>query len=91
MILLLLLACDPPDACVPMCVAARERFAACLEEEGLEWGPAVGYADAADYDDWCATWAWELRQLGQADTCAARIPTFETGTCDDYHAAWETP
>lgn len=90
MILALLLACVS-DACDAMCDAARERFAACLAEDDLEWGPGVGYADADDYDDWCATYAWELRQLGEADACAEKLPIFEEGTCDDYADAWAAP
>lgn len=90
-VLLLLMACAPADDCDAMCVAARERFSGCMEESGLEWGASVGYADAADYDDWCATYTWELRQLGRADACAERLPVFEGGTCDDYYDAWEEP
>lgn len=87
MILLLLLACAPDD-CAAMCDAALVRFEACLEERGEAWGPEVGYTDAADYENWCATYTWELRQLGEADTCAEKLPMFEDGTCDDYDAAW---
>jgi hypothetical protein len=71
-----------------MCGAARSRFEACLDASGLEWGASVGYTDAEDYDDWCATYSWELRQLGEAATCAEKLPVFEEGTCDDYYDAW---
>lgn len=88
LLLALLAGCAPADACDPMCDAAAARFAACLDEEGRTWGDAVGYADEDDYDDWCATYTWELRQLGAADTCAEKLPVFEDGTCTDYYDAW---
>lgn len=81
--------CAPSDACPAMCVAARDRFEACLDAEGLTYGESVGYESAADYEDWCDTFSWELRALSQADSCAARLPIFEEGTCADYHDAWE--
>lgn len=90
MILLLLLACAPDD-CDALCDAALVRFEACLAERGETWGPSVGYTDAADYANWCATYAWELRQLGEADTCAETRTTLEGGTCEDAAAAWSTP
>ena len=88
MTLLLLLGCGPPDACDAMCDAALVRYAACLEEAGLEWGPSVGYTDPADYTNWCETWSWEARQLDEAGTCAEKREVFLEGTCDDYWAAW---
>lgn len=87
MLLALLLACAP-GACEAMCAAALDRFEACLDERGLEWGPAVGYTDAADYADGCATYTWELAQLGRTDECAEKLPVFADGTCEDYDAAW---
>jgi hypothetical protein len=84
---LLLLACAR-DACDAMCDAALDRFAACLEEDGLQWGESVGYTSPTDFANWCATWTWEARQLGEADTCDERLATFESGDCDDYRGAW---
>lgn len=86
--ILLLLGCAD-DACVAMCDAGLERFEACLEEDGQQWGESVGYADAADYRDWCETYTWELQTLGEADTCASRRDALVSGTCDDYGAAWD--
>jgi hypothetical protein len=86
---IVLAGCASSDACPAMCDAARDRFAACLEESGLEWGASVGYEDANDYDNWCGTYTWELRQLGEADSCAERLPVFTDGTCDDYYDAWD--
>ena len=82
-----LTACTP-DVCAEMCVAAQDRFEACLEEGGLSWGASVGYDSPSDYENGCETFAWELRELGQAETCGARLETFEDGTCSDYHDAW---
>lgn len=84
----LLLACAPDDRCDAMCDAAKDRFEACLEEAGLEWGSSVGYEDPVDYANWCQTWAWEARQLGEADQCAAMETTFRDGTCAEYYDAW---
>ena len=77
------------DACAGMCDAALARFESCMDESGLEYGASVGYTDAVDYADWCDTWTWELRQLGQAASCDARRVVFEDGTCDDYLDVWE--
>lgn len=71
-----------------MCAAALDRFEGCMEASGLEWGSMVGYADAADYRNWCETWTWEARQLGEAASCAEKLDTFREGTCDDYYATW---
>lgn len=82
---LLLLACAD-DPCVAMCDAAETRYEGCMEERGLSWG--MSYADATDYVDGCSTWVWEERQLGQEPACPAMTTTFESGTCEDYDAAW---
>jgi hypothetical protein len=87
-LLLLLLACDADDACDAMCDASLATFDACLEPRGLEWGDMVGYADAADYANWCGTWAWEARLLGTEDACADMLPEVSSGDCDAYTAAW---
>jgi hypothetical protein len=84
----LLLACAP-DACDALCDAGLTRFQGCLDEAGLEWGASVGYEDPADYEGWCATYTWELRQLGQADSCADRTSALEAATCADYGQVWE--
>jgi hypothetical protein len=88
MLLALLLACAPDDACDAMCDAARVTFEACMEERGLTYGESVGYVDAADYDDWCDTWSWETRILEEQATCADKLAVFETGDCDAYYEAW---
>jgi hypothetical protein len=44
--------------------------------------------DADDYLDWCGTYVWELRQLGQADTCDTRLDALSAGGCDGHTAAW---
>jgi len=88
---LLLAACADTDVvvCSAMCDAALDRFEACLDEGGQDWGASVGYENPTDYTNACETFAWELRELDQADSCAARRATFEDGTCDDYYDAWE--
>jgi hypothetical protein len=88
MLLLLLLACAGPDDCDAMCAAAVDRFEGCLDERGLEWGESVGYADAVDYDNWCGTWTWEVRQTGATDQCTPKLAVFRDGDCDAYYAAW---
>lgn len=87
-LLLLALGCAPADRCDAMCDAALARFSACMEERGLTWGASVGYADAEDYANWCDTWAWEQRQLGEEAVCEEREATFRDGDCDAYYAAW---
>lgn len=59
-----------------------------MSEDGDTWGDTVGYADRADYANWCATWTWEQQQLGETEVCAENLETFETGDCDAYDAAW---
>lgn len=76
-------------ACSEMCDAALDRFEACLDESGQDWGASVGYESPTDHANACETFAWELRELGQGDSCAARRATFADGTCDDYYDAWE--
>lgn len=85
---LLSIACAPPDACDALCDASLDAFSACLYARGQDWGPDVGYEDAADYADWCATYTWELRQLGESDTCDARLDALAEGGCDGHAAAW---
>lgn len=87
----LLLACAPADSCAAMCDAALARYSTCLEERGLSWGPQVGYDGPEDYANWCDTWAWEQRQLGEEAVCDDKLPTFRDGDCDAYYAAWATP
>lgn len=87
-LLLALAACAAPDVCTEMCTAAGDRFDACLVEGGVTWGASVGYESAADYDNWCDTYAWELRELGQDYTCADRQTLIEEGSCADYYEAW---
>lgn len=83
--ILLLLACAE-DPCVAMCDAALARYSRCMEERGLEWGMA--YADAADHRDACETWVWEKRLLDEEPDCPAMTATFDSGSCEDYDAAW---
>lgn len=85
--ILLLLACTG-DACTEMCDAALVDFEGCLAENGLEWGVSVGYADADDYLNWCDTYSWELRQLGEESTCASRRTILREASCSDG-AAWD--
>lgn len=91
--------CAPADACAEMCTAALARFETCIEADGREWGESVGYADAADYTNGCETFTWELRELGQADTCATRLAVFRgdasegedadgDAACVEYYDAW---
>lgn len=82
----LLLGCAPDDGCAATCDVALARYEACLPEWGLEWG--VAYEDAADFRNWCDTWAWEQRQLGQADRCAEVTGALEDADCMGYAAAW---
>lgn len=86
MILWLLLSCAPPDACDVMCDAALVRYEGCMEEQGLEWGN--NFADEADFHDWCDTWSWEQRQLGEEGRCEDMTPVFEDGTCAEWFDAW---
>ncbi len=91
--------CAPADACAEMCTAALDRFQTCIEADGRTWGDSVGYADPADYENGCDTFVWELRELGQADSCATRLAVFrgseaEDGAngdaaCVEYYSAWE--
>ncbi|MDP2306922.1 MAG: hypothetical protein Q8P18_12935 [Pseudomonadota bacterium] len=80
--------CAPSDVCAELCTAARDRYEGCLEAGGLTWGASVGYESAAEYDDWCETFSWELRELGQADSCGDRLALVEGGECSEYYDAW---
>lgn len=80
--------CADADDCARMCTAARSRFEGCLQESGSTWGTSVGYESALDYDNWCETFSWELRELGQADTCTDRLALVEAGNCTEYYDAW---
>ncbi len=96
MLLALMIAgCAEPaeDPCAPMCAAAASLYGACLEDWGADWA-AAGYADGADFQDACETWAWEQRlledeagQQGVVDaTCLEREALFTEGTCEDFTA-----
>ncbi len=88
-------------SCDSVCGVARPAFEACLVEWGGTWGATFGYTDAADYDDWCATWVFEQRQLaataeeaGEAealldDRCIALEQSLAEGPCSDYWGLWE--
>ncbi len=79
-----------PDPCAPMCEAAADAYAACLEGWGADW-PAAGYEDRADYVDRCATWAWEMRLLADEAavdaTCERRAA--DLAGAEDPCAAWQ--
>ena len=88
-------------ACDALCPVARPAFEGCMEEWGLSYGEAVGYADGDDYDNWCATWVMEQRVLvqeagdpaakgdGLDERCLASIETLETGDCLSYWGLWD--
>lgn len=84
-------ACAPQDDCDAMCSAAVERFGGCITDAGMEWGSAVGYTSEADFGDWCATWVWEQREVGNAEQCTTNLPVLEDGTCADYPGLWAAP
>ena len=97
----LLMGCqvEAPAACADMCRAAASLYGDCRADDGLDW-PAAGYTDAADHQDRCETWAWEMAVLeddavARGDTeaegatarvCAARRDALsaDTATCSDY-------
>jgi hypothetical protein len=88
-------------SCGSLCGVARPAFESCLEEWGGSWGSAFGYSDASDYDEWCATWVFEQRQLAGAaedpgaaeaaldDRCIALDLALVEGPCSDYWGLWE--
>jgi hypothetical protein len=88
-------------SCDSLCAVARPAFEACLTEWGGSWGLAFGYSDAADYDDWCATWVFEQRQLAataedpttaeaQLDQRCIDLDVLLTeGPCSDYWGLWD--
>ena len=88
-------------SCDSVCGVARPAFEACLVEWGGTWGATFGYTDAVDYDDWCATWVFEQRQLAAtADDsaeaeelldarCLALEESLAEGPCSDYWGLWE--
>jgi hypothetical protein len=63
LLLLSLLACDPPaDPCAQMCAQAAAVQCGCLETWDGEWSD-LGYTDQEDFYESCQTWAWEMRIL----------------------------
>ncbi len=92
---------SPSPSCDLLCPVARPAFEACLDEWGMTYGDAVGYADADDYDSWCDTWVMEQRLLADTtddpdgahaaldDRCADRIDRLEAGACLDYWSLWD--
>jgi hypothetical protein len=86
----LLAGCAPDDACAQMCDAALDSFEGCLDERGTEWGASVGYSSPADYRNWCETYSWELRQLGEVDQCAQLRDAVTGVDCAGYASAWES-
>ena len=90
MLTLLLLACAPDDDCAAMCDAALSGLESCLAAEGREW-EGSGWESPEDFANWCDTWSWEQRQLGQEATCAEKLPELRDGDCDAFYAAWATP
>lgn len=88
------------DDCDQLCAAARPAFEGCLVEWGLDYGEAVRYEDADDYDSWCATWVFEQRTLADTATepeaahealiegCQQRITALNDGACADYWGLW---
>jgi hypothetical protein len=87
-LLLLALSCAADDPCDTLCDVSLDAFSSCLDENGQEWGEHVGYLDPDDYLDWCDTYVWELRQLGQSDTCDTRLDALAAGGCAGHAAAW---
>lgn len=57
-----------------------------MEERGLGWETSA-YVDVVDFQNGCATWVWEVRQLG-LDQCDVMSVAIEEGTCDDFDAGW---
>jgi hypothetical protein len=99
-----LLLCGCPavaPSCDDVCESARPAFESCLLEWRLQWGDAVGYTDAADYDDWCGTWVTEQRLLAETShdvtaaaaaleqRCTATIDTLEASACASYWSLWD--
>lgn len=78
----------PTDACDTLCVHAQSKFESCLEDNGLEWGTSVGFTSELDFVDWCATYAWEERQLDGGAQCAARQAIIDGGDCAAWYTAW---
>lgn len=94
-----LLACAD-DPCAAMCAAAVPAYADCLSTWDADWSDA-GYADAADFEAACATWAWEQRLMEReanargetSATCAERAAALRTApSCERYQRwDWNTP
>ncbi|HND30018.1 MAG TPA: hypothetical protein PKY30_15345 [Myxococcota bacterium] len=85
---LILLACAP-DPCVDYCTGAHDFFVGCLQTEGQAWATGMGYADAADFDNACGTWSWELERLHQTRACD--LSRLQNPSCDDIYLLWELP
>jgi hypothetical protein len=61
----LLQACRPEDACDRMCGAALPAYETCMRDWGSEWGDPGGYESREDFENWCATYNEERRQLAR--------------------------
>lgn len=96
----LLLGCPAADECAPVCSAAGDLYAGCLTEWGQDWGAAVGYADRADWDNWCDTVQAEDRLLADTSAaddaedqrqarCANQLDVADRGACDEYGSMWD--
>ena len=92
--------CTTSDPCDPMCATVADAYGACLVDWGLDW-TAAGYQDASDFEDACATWAWEQRQLARDagrpvaevdQACETRAAQVEEGDCSTISSLdWNEP
>ena len=89
-----------PPVCEQMCTAALDTVGACLDEWGLDWGDSLGYADAEDHANWCATYVDEQLELAAArwgsegygrveQVCADQEQLLADRPCDGYHDSWD--
>jgi len=76
-----------PEECEAMCDQALECVEGCLDEWGLAWGDALGYADPDDHGNWCRTFVWEQTELAADRVGPVEGRAWVAGTCEDQRAA----
>jgi len=95
------LGCGTPPECETLCDTALRTVEACLDEWGVAWGESLGYLDADDHANWCATFLSEQLEMGQqrwgtvegrdrmAQVCVDQTAWLEDAACDQYAGSWD--